>query len=203
MSSTFRAQDLKSSIADSHRSTDRSMWSVGSIRHVIKALNGQPVAVELDRQTGWTLVGAVLTEAYDNRLSVCTEETKTAQNPTGLTRYFLPKVGVIIGLKSSSKYDAIGFERTEHELARKLFLADFPDLPEGKLETRSNARGVVVSHQPASYSEGRYQHRDYSLAQLQEASPCDHCMTLAPEYENLHEKTCPVYIRNHEARHGK
>jgi hypothetical protein len=203
MSSTFRAQDLQSSIAGSSRSTTKTMWSVGSIRHVIKALNGQPVAVELDNQTGWTLVGAVLTEAYDNRLSVCTEDAKTSQNPTGLTRYFLPKVGVIVGLGNSSKYDAISFERTEHELARKLFLADFPDLPQGKLETRSTARGVVVSHQPTSYTEGRYQHRDYSLAQLQEASPCEHCLTLAPEYENLHEKTCPVYIRNAEARRGK
>jgi thiol-disulfide isomerase/thioredoxin len=203
MSSTFRAQDLKSSIADSTRSADRSMWSVGSIRHVIKALNGQPVAVELDRQTGWTLVGAVLTEAYDNRLGVCTEASKTTQNPMGLTRYFLPKVGVIIGLGDSSKYTAITFERTEHELARKLFLAEFTDLPQGEMDIRSTARGVVVSHNPTKFSEGKYQWGDYSLAQLQEASPCEHCLTLAPEYENLHEKSCPVYVRNAEARRGE
>lgn len=203
MSSTFRAQDFNSSIADSSRSKDKGMWSAGSIRHVIKALGGQPVAIEVDRQTGYTLVNAVLTEAYDNRLGVCTKACKTSQNPTGLTRYYLPNVGIVVSLGDASKYAAKEFERTEHELARQLFLAEFTDLPEGKLEMRSTARGVVVSHQPHSFRAGRYQHREYSLAQLQAASPCEHCMTLAPQYANLHEKGCPVYLANAEARKGK
>jgi len=197
MTSTFRASDLKSSTVDTRWKNEKWTWTPGSLRHVIKVLGGQRVAIEADNMTGWTIVGATLGHAYGDRVDIHTEDSKTMSNPSGLTRYFMPKIGVIIGLEKGSKYDAIESERREHELARLLFAADFPVLPEGKLEVRSTARGAVVSHTPKVFSTGRYQYREYSLDQIQAASPCDHCVVLGLEYDNLHEKHCPVYAAWH------
>jgi hypothetical protein len=46
----------------SHRTTDplRDEWTAGKLRHLIAALDGTPVIVTVDRQTGHTLVGVEL-----------------------------------------------------------------------------------------------------------------------------------------------
>jgi hypothetical protein len=200
MSSTFRAQDLQSSTVDTRWKKEKWTWTPGSLRHVIKALAGQQVAIELDNMTGWTLVGATLTSAYGDRLDVVTEAAKNPGNPTGVVQYFIPKVGVIVGLGDCSRYGAIESERREHELARQLFDAEFPDRREGKTDIRSTADGVSVSYRPTTYRSASCQSRTYSLAQIQQASPCDTCVTLTLDYDNLHEQTCPVYLAHHAER---
>lgn len=39
---------------------DRDMWTAGKMRHVIDALNGSPVAITVDGQTGHTVIGVRL-----------------------------------------------------------------------------------------------------------------------------------------------
>ncbi len=52
----IRAQDFSDKTTDPNRST----WTPGKLRHVIAALDGQPVIITTDAQTGHTLVNVTL-----------------------------------------------------------------------------------------------------------------------------------------------
>jgi hypothetical protein len=144
-STAIRARDFSNSTTD----VLRDRWTEGKLRHVIAALNGAPVVVTLDRQTGHTVVGATLvrtgsTYSYDSALIVGTEY--------GTCGYFLPSVGdTIVPLlepvvTKGAKWVALDSWRLEQGAAIALAREARPDLDYGKWEATPCKNSVVVRY---------------------------------------------------------
>ncbi len=104
----INARDFSRSTKDVLRDT----WTVGKMHHVIKALGGRPVAITVDIQTGFTLVGARLLAAYyDGYGPRVRTESVLADGNTQQTNYRLHEVGMILVLPTGEadrvKWDAL------------------------------------------------------------------------------------------------
>ncbi|MBM0205769.1 hypothetical protein JNW90_24200 [Micromonospora sp. STR1s_5] len=102
-SCVIRAQDFNPNTADRNRST----WQVGTMRHVIDALAGTPVAITTDRLTGHTQVGVRLVRAYYSDGPRILIDYTLSTGEVQRTRYDLRNIGdTIVPLARTSTKDA-------------------------------------------------------------------------------------------------
>jgi hypothetical protein len=133
-STAILASDFSDKVTDVNRHT----WTLGKMRYVIAALDGDPVAIIADNQTGFALVGARLIEAFDGGPSrgprVTIETTYVDEQgvtKTQRTNYWLRGIGATIiplanpqGPGGGAKWRAIEAARKDASaataIARKL-----------------------------------------------------------------------------------
>lgn len=205
--SAIYAKDFTSNLHDkSAAGGTKHSWNAGGLRHVVKVLQGRPVAIELDTMTGYTQVNVTLVDVRSRMsggegLAVADPATASAQNPRGITVFPVRKVGVIIPLVGgfgSDKYAAIDSERREHGIARELFYAETGKLSNGAYEQTSGMYSVTASHRPSTFRDGSYQYRKFTLDQIQAASLCGKC--LLEREAQQHEQHCPTFKVELDAR---
>lgn len=205
--SAIYAEQFESNLHDKKAAGGtKHSWNAGGLRHVVKVLQGRPVAIELDTMTGYTQVNVTLLDVRPRYsggegLAVANPACAHPQNPQGITVFDVRKVGVIIPLVpgfGSDKYAAIDSERREHGIARELFRAEVGNLTGGAYEQDSGMYSVTASHRPSTLCDGRYQYRKFTLAEIQTASLCDTC--LLERETQQHEKHCPVFRIKLDAR---
>ena len=174
--SAITARDFNDNTNDSHRDE----WNSGAMHHLVKALKGAPVAVVLDKRTGFvefnvTLGGVRQTPGYGT-YQVLVERTYS-DGTTGGCWYPLLKVGAVIVLgESRARWEALESYREERiravtklgeKLARQLGVNSRYDLPHGKFDARLFPGLVHVSFQPESYrGELSYTWEQYTSAEL-------------------------------------
>lgn len=130
-------------------------WSLGKIRYVIAALDGAPVAITTDTQTGSTALNARLIEAFyggparGERLTV---ETTLSDGTTQRTNFPVDNIGMILPLTAEAgvrgpKWDAKEALRNDCqraiEVARERLTGGY-----GRWETRASRDGIGVSYRP-------------------------------------------------------
>jgi hypothetical protein len=92
------AADFSPSTTDVNRDT----WTAGKVRLLVDALAGAPVVLVADRQTGFALVGAVLTRVVESdRVVVRTEHNDTAYSLRNLGPVVMPLTD------TRAKWDAV------------------------------------------------------------------------------------------------
>lgn len=198
--SAIYAKDFSSNLHDKRFGDVKHYWNAGGLRHVIKALAGAPVVIELDNQTGYVQMGVTLVDVRGrfsggDGIAVANAQCVTPQNPQGITVFSDRAVGVIIPMDGgNAKWDALESERREHAIALTLFQSRFEGSPtDGKWEMNSFVSEVHVSYSPGKFRRGngefdRFTWQRYTLAQIQDASLCDGC--LIAYKGQRHEKTC-------------
>lgn len=196
------AKDFRSNLHDKRFGGGKHYWNAGGLRHVVKALAGAPVVIELDNMTGYVQVGVTLLDVRGRfsggqGVAVADAQCVTPQNPQGITVFSDRKVGVIIPMDGgNAKWDALESERREHAIALRLFQARFEGTPvDGNWDMTSFTSEVHVSYEPGSFRRGngefdRFTWKSYGLAEIQDASLCNGC--LIDHEGQRHERTCTV-----------
>lgn len=106
-STAIRAQDFSNRVTDANR--DR--WTAAKLDALIPALDGVPVALIVDRQTGFAEVGVKIVGTYDKGMG---HPYVTIERTNGTTTsYWAPVLGdTIIPLeKTRAKWDALKAHR--------------------------------------------------------------------------------------------
>lgn len=143
--SAIEARDFSERVTD----PNRDEWKSGAMHHLIKALAGAPVAVVLEKATGFTMVNVKLTGVRQTpgygTFQVLVEDTYSDGN-TGRCWYPLYKVGTVIELgKSRARWVALDSYREERtqavlrlqgEIRTKLGLEDNQPLPRGEWDAQ-------------------------------------------------------------------
>lgn len=160
-----QSRDFVKTTTDSHYA--RNEWHAGHMRHVIAALDGTPVAIVLDTQTGHMPVGVKLvgmgySAGYGSPTVVV--EYPHADGTSHRTAHLLMSVGVIVPLvKSDAKWIATKSVSDECskavDIARPIFEAEGRNY--GKYETRptQDAGQVSISYTPQRDDAGTRTHR--------------------------------------------
>lgn len=203
-------KDFQSNLHDKRAWGTEHAWNEGPMRHVITALGGSPVVIVMDKRTGFTLVGAVLVDVRERHsggqgIAVSTEDSKTPQNPQGITVYSLRSVGVIIPLQSTThgqREMAMQAERRELELAERIYRESLPaERPEGHVEVTSFNTTVHAGYRRTDYSQrglSTPNWRAIPLAEIQAASLCGTC--LKTRETESHQYHCPTFKVEMDAR---
>lgn len=160
--SAINARDFNSNTKDPHRDE----WSSGAMHHLVKALDGAPVAIVLDKYTGFsevnvTLGGVRQTPGYGT-FQVLVQRVYSDGKPGGCW-FPLAEVGTVITLgDSNARWTAKDTYREEQTLAvRKLqdqMMADLGiddryQLPRGKWEARMFPGFAHASFTPEKFSD--------------------------------------------------
>lgn len=106
-STAITARDFSSSITDANR----NRWTAEKLDVLIPALAGVPVAIIVDRQTGFAEIGVKIVGTYDIGMG---HPYVTIERPNGTsTSYWAPLLGdTIIPLeKTRAKWDALKAHR--------------------------------------------------------------------------------------------
>lgn len=142
----------------------RDEWTSGAMHHLTKALNGAPVAVVLDKSTGFaeinvTLGGVRQTPGYGT-FQVIVKRVHSDGTQGGCW-YPLFKVGTVIELgDSSARWTAVRAYREEQtaaivalqkEMAAELGAKDRSELPRGTWDASMFPGYVHASFKPESY----------------------------------------------------
>jgi hypothetical protein len=148
----------------------RDEWSPGAMDHLVKALNGAPVAIVLDKQTGFCEVNVTLGGVRANgrgHYEVLVQRTYS-DGKTGGCWYLLFQVGAVITLGEETPglgsrytaYQAYSEERTrairqlQDALMVELGIDDRYQLPRGKWAARSFPGFVHASFDPEKRERG-------------------------------------------------
>lgn len=173
--SAITAQDFN------HNTKDplRNEWSPGAMHHLIKALNGAPVAIVLEKATGFaefnvTLGGVRKTPGYGT-FQVLVQRTYS-DGKTGGCWYPLYSVGTVIELGNShARWDALrsysdeqtrAIVQLQHDMMGELEIENRDALPRGTWEARVFPGYVHASYTPekfgapVKYTWKRYQTKD-------------------------------------------
>jgi len=174
--STFTTAILASDFSQSTTDTNRHSWTLGKMRHVIAALNGQPVAIICDKQTGFAEVGVRLTSVFDGGPSRGDRLTVERDDDDGVTRkttYWLPAIGeTIIPLASEvgisgAKWAATRSYSDECSAAIKLVRDRHPEWDYGKWEAVPFDHEVHVSYTAQRENAGpRFAYEQVRLSEL-------------------------------------
>jgi|SRR5699024_9722759 len=121
----IQPQDFSQRVTDVNRET----WTLGTMRSVIKALNGAEVTIVTDKATGSATVGTLI-KCFDGgpaRGPRVTVETEYAPGEFQRTNYWLPNVGIIIemGRGANAKWEALNIFREEKDVALRYVRAQF------------------------------------------------------------------------------
>jgi hypothetical protein len=116
----------------SHRTTDpqRTEWTAGKLRHLIAALDGAPVIVTVDRQTGHTLVGV---ELVGLRASFMSIRSQYADNSGDVVWHLAFSLGdtIIPLVDNQAKWNALRSYGDEQSAAIQRAQAEHGE-PEGR-----------------------------------------------------------------------
>lgn len=158
-STAIRAQDFSSSTRDALR--DR--WTGGKLRHLVAALDGAPVAIIVDKATGFALVGARLVGVRSGSLYVdeaqVIVETTHADGTTTRTAYRASAIGdTVIPLGErvgrGAKWDLTDAVRREARAAIDRAMTDHgTDRAWGAWTSRPLIDGVLVTYEPHTGNE--------------------------------------------------
>ena len=147
----IRAQDFSDSVTD----VNRNEWTAGKLRHVIAALDGSPVIITTDRQTGHTLVNVTLVgirEGFSGQLQLGIHSVYSDGTKSTIWHLIFMLGDTIVPLANGgAKWAAKKSYRDEQSYAVELAQAEHGE-PEGrswgKWNVRSGHRNVVVDYQP-------------------------------------------------------
>jgi len=165
------ASDFSASTLD----TNRHEWNLGTMRHVIAALNGQPVAIICDKRTGFAEVGVRLTSCFDGGPSRGPRVTIERDDEDGVTRsttYWLPSIGEAIipvthDTLRGAKWDALDSYRDESSAAIALVRDRHPEWSYGKWEARPFDADVQVTYEAQREGAGpRFAYDKVSLSEI-------------------------------------
>lgn len=159
---------------------NRDEWTGGAMQHLVDALKGAPVAIVLDKQTGFTEVnvtlGGVRPGGSGSHAHVLVQRVHS-DGTTGGCWYPLFQVGTVIELGDSrARWTAIDTHREEQtrairklqeHLMAELGIDDRYKLPRGKWECTSFPGYVHASFDPEERGGSvRYTWKRYSSADL-------------------------------------
>ena len=147
----IQPSDFSQRVTDANRDT----WTLGTMRYVVKALDGAEVTIVTDTGTGHAVVGTLVNvfnggPARGPRVTV---ETEYAPGEFQRTNYWLPKVGIIIemGDGAGAKWTALNMHREDKDVALRYVRAQFDQEYAwgGKWEMKPSGAGdeVVVSRE--------------------------------------------------------
>lgn len=172
----IRPQDFSQIVTDSNYRT----WTVGPMRHVIAALDGQPVAITIDKMTGSTRIGVKLVRIQGSRggggYDVILEDKfgNHAFSLFSLGEAILPLVEETVASKDA-KWVALDSFREEKSAATRRAQEEHGDGRYGKWSAAPGYADVTVSFEPqtggapadANQGEkGRFNYWRYSVADL-------------------------------------
>lgn len=161
----------------------RDEWSSGAMAHLVKALNGTPVAIVLDKQTGFCEVNVTLGGVRANgrgHFEVLVQRTYS-DGTTGGCWYLLFQVGTVITLGKETPglgarytaYQAYSEEQTQairklqDAMMAELGIGDRYQLPRGKWAARSFPGYVHASYTPEkTLDEPGYTWKRYNADEL-------------------------------------
>lgn len=143
----IQPQDFSQRVTDVNRET----WTLGTMRSVIKALDGAQVTIVTDKATGSATVGTLI-DCFNGgpaRGPRVTIETEYAPGEFQKTNYWLPNVGIIIEMDrgAGAKWKALDLFREEKSKALNLVRSMFEQeyAWSGKWEMRPTGAGDQVS----------------------------------------------------------
>jgi hypothetical protein len=177
--SAISARDFSDKVTD----PNRDEWSSGAMHHLVKALNGSPVAIVLDKSTGFAEVNVTLGGVRQNpgygTFQVLVKRVHS-DGTTGGCWYPLFQVGTVIELGDSrARWIARESYRTEKsaairrlhdEMADDLATEHLDDFPAGEWEASMFPGFVHASFRPESYcgpvnyTWKRYESKDLATA---------------------------------------
>lgn len=173
--SAISARDFSDKVAD----PNRDEWNSGAMHHLVKALNGSPVAIVLDKGTGFTEVNVTLggvrqTPGYGTFQVLVQRAHSEGTNSD--CWYPLFKVGTVIELGDShARWTALESYRVEksaairrlrNEMVDELATEHLVELPKGTWEASMFPGFVHASFRPegyrgpVTYTWKRYESRD-------------------------------------------
>lgn len=161
MYTTSAAAIQASDFSDLTTDTDRNDWTEGKIRHVIAALDGQPVAITVDKMTGHTMIGvrliAVSAGGGGDHARVAVE-AQYEDGTTQRTAFLLFKLGPVITpipqgrTGKDAKWAALDSWRDERsaalEVARNERANQLLTGGAGRLVAKPTAHDVEVTWEP-------------------------------------------------------
>jgi hypothetical protein len=160
--SATNARDFSKRTTDPHRDD----WNAGAMHHLVQALGDSPVAIVLDKATGFTEVGVTLggvrqTPGYGT-YQVLVQRVHSDGTTSGCW-FPLFKVGTVIELKAmgNAHYTALSsyaeektraVRRLQDEMMAELSIQDRYQLPKGTWNASVFNGFVHVSFQPESFT---------------------------------------------------
>lgn len=167
---------------DRNAKDTRDEWTPGAMHHLIKALNGAPVVIVLDKRTGFAgmnvTLGGVRQAPGFGTFEVLVKRIYS-DGKTGGCWYPLFQVGTVIELGTSNRWNAIDAyqeERTrairklQAEMVVSLGVKDVYAMPRGAWEARVFNGFVHASFAPEKFNGPvKYTWKRYSSAELAEA----------------------------------
>lgn len=176
--SAINARDFNRDTKD----PDRDTWSAGAMHHLVTALDGAPVAIVLDKQTGFVEFNVTLGGVRENGRGfheVLVERTHV-NGTNSRCWYLLFKVGTVIQLgESGARWEALesyseegtrAVVQLQHDMMDKLGIENRDALPRGTWSVSHFPRFVHASFKPESDRDPvKFMWRRYSSAQLANA----------------------------------
>ena len=177
--SAIQPQDFNPNTKD----PQRHEWSAGAMHHLVKALNGQAVAVVLDKRTGFTEVNVTLGGVRQNGrgfFELLVQRTYS-DGKTGGCWYLLFQVGMVMTLdrdgeglgaryiarESFNEEQTRAIRKLQDEMMTELGIEDRYQLPRGKWDCSSFPGYVHASFKPEKILDPvRYTWRRYSADAL-------------------------------------
>lgn len=167
--------------ADFNKNTkdpDRHEWTPGQMRHLVRALGDTPVAIVLEKATGFSLVNVQLRDVRKTPGYGTFQVLVAAPLSDGtiqLCWYSLNNVGTVIILGASrARWTALDTFRKEESAAKRkaypLWEKQYEgrQQPAGKWTVRSSAYDVTVSFMPDSLRD-QYDYWTFPAADLLDA----------------------------------
>lgn len=157
---------------------NRNTWTPGQMRHLVKALGDTPVAIVLEKATGFSLVNAQLrnvrkTPGYGTFAVLVA--VPLSDGTIHHCWYSLNHVGTVIVLgESNARWTALDTFRNEESAAKRRVYPlwekkyEGRQQPKGKWTVRSSAYDVTVSFNPDSLRD-QYDYWTFPAADLQDA----------------------------------
>lgn len=113
----IQPEDFSQRVTDTNRHT----WTLGTMRYVVKALDGAQVTIVVDNRVGSAVVGT-LVNVFDGgpgRGPRVTVESEYAPGEFQRTNFYLPNVGVVIEMQAGAgaKFRALDMERDDESMA--------------------------------------------------------------------------------------
>lgn len=127
MPGAIKPEDFSQRVTDVNRNT----WTLGTMRYVVKALDGAEVTVVIDNQSGFAVTGKLVRvfEGGPGRGPRVAVETEYEPGKTQITNHWLPNVGIVIemGSNAGAKWRALDMHREDKDVALRYVRAQFED----------------------------------------------------------------------------
>lgn len=148
-------------------------FNMGTMRHIVAALDQTPVILTTARRSGHTLIGVTLIKVTREATAYRTPCLEIEHNGHR-SLVVISEIGDVIipMVETSAKWAALNTEREESDLALDKAKAEFPELQWGAWVTEVAERGVAVTYTPFKGNEhyaakrGKKTAKFYKLSEL-------------------------------------